>query len=242
MKETDNIFSKPLKHVADFRFDDQVADVFPDMISRSVPGYQDILDSIEQLSAMYSKPNQRIYDLGCSLGAASLAAAHGSKHNNEIHAFDNSNAMLARCARYIRQFSHSDRISLFENDVTDIAIEDACIVIMNFTLQFIPPEQRNALIAKIYEGLNPGGILILSEKIKAPDALANNLLIDLHHEFKRENGYSELEISQKRAALENIMQLNTYEEHKARLENSGFDSVALYYKRFNFSSMVAIKA
>lgn len=242
MKNTDSIFSKPLKKVTDFRFDDQVADVFPDMISRSVPGYQDILHSIEQLSAMYAKPNQVIYDLGCSLGAASLAAAHGSQHNNEIHAFDNSSAMLERCNRYIRQFSHSERISLFENDVNEIPIENACIVIMNFTLQFIPPEQRAALIAKIYSGLNSGGILILSEKIKAPEALANDLLIDLHHQFKRENGYSELEISQKRAALENIMQLNTFDEHKSRLETAGFDSVALYYKRFNFSSMVAIKA
>ena len=242
MKNTDSIFSKPLKHVTDFRFDDQVADVFPDMISRSVPGYQDILHSIEQLSAMYAKPEQRIYDLGCSLGAASLAAAHGSRYNNEIHAIDNSSAMLARCARYIRQFSHSERISLFENDITEIPIENACMVIMNFTLQFIAPQHRDALIAKIYNGLNEGGILILSEKIKAPTPLANDLLIELHHEFKRENGYSELEISQKRAALENIMQLNTFEEHNTRLEQAGCASVAMYYKRFNFCSMVAIKA
>ena len=242
MKHVDSIFSEPVNQVSDFRFDDQVADVFPDMITRSVPGCQDILDSIERLAAMYAKPNQRIYDLGCSLGAASLAAAHGSQHNNEIYAIDNSSAMLSRCARYIRQFSHSESIILCEDDITETSIDNACIVIMNFTLQFISPEKRDQVIKKIFDGLNPGGILILSEKIKAPQPLANNLLIELHHQFKRDNGYSELEISQKRAALENIMQLNTFEEHKARIEQSGFESIALYYKRFNFSSMVALKA
>jgi tRNA (cmo5U34)-methyltransferase len=242
MTNTDKLFSKQLNTIEDFSFDDQVADVFPDMIARSVPGYHDILKSIEQLAAVYAKPKQIVYDLGCSLGAASLAVAHGCLAPVEIKAYDNSPAMLSRCDRYIRQFSHSQTISLYENDVTDIEIENASMVIMNFTLQFIPPEKRKAMIDKIFRGLNPGGILVLSEKIKAPGQLANNLLIDLHHEFKRENGYSELEISQKRAALENVMQLDSFESHRERLDAAGFDDVAMYYKRFNFTSMVAIKA
>ena len=242
MQKTDTLFSQPLNKVDDFRFDDQVADVFPDMIARSVPGYQSILSSIEQLAKRYSKPNQRIYDLGCSLGAASLAAAHGAQHDNPVFAIDNSHAMLARCARYIRQFSHAKHIELFENDVAQIAIENACMVIMNFTLQFIPPDKRDDLVANIGNGLNSGGIFVLSEKIKHADADSDDLLIDLHHEFKRQNGYSELEISQKRVALENVMQLDTFEQHKSRLLEAGFSSVVLLHQHFNFCSMVAIKA
>jgi tRNA (cmo5U34)-methyltransferase len=242
MPKTDNLFAQPLKQVTDFRFDDQVADVFPDMISRSVPGYEYILNIIEKLAKRYAKPNQRIYDLGCSLGAASLAAAHGAGSNADIYAIDNSAAMLARCQRYIRQFSHASKIKLFENDVTHIDIDNACMVIMNFTLQFIDKDRRDDMINRIYQGLNPGGILVLSEKIRHQDQAADELLIDLHHEFKRQNGYSELEISQKRAALENVMQLNTFDEHQQRLLDAGFSSVALTQQQFNFCSMVAIKA
>ena len=98
------------------------------MISRSVPGYEHILNIIEKLAKRYAKPNQRIYDLGCSLGAASLAAAHGAGSNADIYAIDNSAAMLARCQRYIRQFSHASTIKLFENDVTHIDIDNACVL------------------------------------------------------------------------------------------------------------------
>ncbi|WP_100657511.1 carboxy-S-adenosyl-L-methionine synthase CmoA [Alteromonas flava] len=241
MSKTDTLFSQPLNKVEDFSFDDQVADVFPDMISRSVPGYDNILRIIEQLSERFAKPNSRIYDLGCSLGAASLAAAHGSRHQNEIYAIDNSAAMLQRCQRYIRQFSHAAHISLFENDITEIEISNACMVIMNFTLQFVPLAKRDELIKRIYAGLECGGILVLSEKIKHPQPDADALLIDLHHQFKRTNGYSELEISQKRAALENVMQLNTLEEHQARLTRAGFSAVTVTQQQYNFCSMVAIK-
>ena len=242
MTDTDNLFARPLNKVTDFAFDEQVADVFPDMISRSVPGYQEILNTIEQLAQRYVTPTTRIYDLGCSLGAASLAAAHGCQHNNDIYAVDNSKAMLSRCARYVGQFSHAERIQLFHNDITDIAISDASMAIMNFTLQFVEPTKRKPLLQKIYDGLTPGGILVLSEKFRHSESLGNDVLIDLHEEFKRANGYSELEISQKRAALENVMKLDTLDIHHERLAEIGFSSTVVYYQRFNFCSMVAIKA
>ena len=241
MQNTDTIFAQPLNEVKDFRFDEQVADVFPDMISRSVPGYQSILSAIEFLATRYAQPQKRIYDLGCSLGAASLAAAHGAKYNNPIYAIDNSQAMLARCGRYIRQFQHASNIQLFENDITQIEISDACMVIMNFTLQFVDPVKRDAMINTIYQGLAPGGVLIIAEKIRHKDPQANDLLVDLHHDFKRQNGYSELEISQKRVALENVMQLDSFSAHQQRMLDAGFQSVALIQQHFNFCAMVAIK-
>jgi len=120
-------------------------------------------------------------------------------------------------------------------------IQNAAIVVINFTLQFLPQADRSALIQHIYAGLKPGGILILSEKFITADTVTNDLLIDLHHDFKRANGYSELEISQKRSALENVMKPDTLAEHQQRLKAAGFSSQTLWFQCFNFCSMLAIK-
>ena len=134
------------------------------------------------------------------------------------------------------------KIDLLFYDLQNIEITNASCVVMNFTLQFIAPEERTSIIDKIYAGLNPGGILILSEKLKHPSSEGNELLIDLHHEFKRRNGYSELEISQKREALEDVMRTDTYEQHQERLQQAGFSDVVRWFTCFNFSSFVALKA
>ena len=115
------------------------------------------------------------------------------------------------------------------------------MVILNFTLQFLPPQDRVALLEKIHQGLNPNGVLVLSEKFRFEDEQTNELLIDLHHQFKRANGYSELEVSQKRTALENVMRTDSIETHKARLKNVGFSHVELWFQCFNFGSMIAMK-
>lgn len=115
------------------------------------------------------------------------------------------------------------------------------MVILNFTLQFLPPEDRLALLEKIYAGLTPNGLLVLSEKFRFDEEKVNDLLIDLHHQFKRANGYSELEVSQKRTALENVMRTDTVETHKARLKSVGFSHIELWFQCVNFGSMIAIK-
>ena len=237
----DAIYSYP-QAIEPFRFDQAVAEVFPDMIQRSVPGYATIIDTIGQLVGRFAQDNSHIYDLGCSLGAASLAASKNVQKNNcKIIAVDNSAAMVERCRLHIQTFKAGCPIDVICDDIQNIGLVKASIVIMNFTLQFIAPEQRDAIIAKIFAGLLPGGILILSEKLEHQDALSHDLLIDLHHEFKRRNGYSELEISQKRSALEDVMRIETFENHQKRLLKAGFKEVNLWFKCFNFASIVAIK-
>ena len=115
------------------------------------------------------------------------------------------------------------------------------MVILNFTLQFLPPQDRTVLLEKIYRGLNPNGVLVLSEKFRFDDEKVNDLLIDLHHQFKRANGYSELEVSQKRTALENVMRTDSIDTHKVRLKSVGFSQVELWFQCFNFGSMIAVK-
>ncbi|MDX3772778.1 carboxy-S-adenosyl-L-methionine synthase CmoA [Chromatiaceae bacterium AAb-1] len=238
----DHIYTEPLAHIQDFRFDEQVAEVFPDMIQRSVPGYQTIIQTIGKLTARYQQPDSHYYDLGCSLGAATLAMRRNiNTAGARLVAVDISPAMVERCERHLQVFRSELPVEVKLADIRDIHISNAAVVVVNFTLQFLPPEDRDAVIRNIFSGLKPGGILILSEKFIGDGNHANELLIDLHHDFKRANGYSELEISQKRTAIENIMRPDTLAVHRRRLQQTGFTTHTLWFQCFNFCSMIAIK-
>ncbi len=228
--------------VKDFSFDQHVVEVFPDMIQRSVPGYATIVSTMGKLAGEYAQSNSNLYDLGCSLGAVTLSMRRNIRTDNcNIIAVDNSQAMVERCKLHLQGFRSEVPVTVTLGDINDLAIENASVVAMNFTLQFIPPEKRHAVLEKIYANLKPGGVLLLSEKIKGENEQCNNLLIDLHHDFKRHNGYSELEISQKRTAIENVMRPDHLSTHLARLTEIGFSQTQVWYQCFNFCSMIAIK-
>ncbi|MDP8051915.1 carboxy-S-adenosyl-L-methionine synthase CmoA [Pasteurella atlantica] len=238
----DTLFSAPINKLGDFTFDESVAEVFPDMIQRSVPGYSNIITAIGMLAERLVTENSTIYDLGCSRGAAILAIRRNLKYNNvNIIGVDNSPAMVERCRNHLNTFHSTIPVEILCDDIRNIEIKNASMVVLNFTLQFLPPEDRLLLLTKIYQGLNPNGVLVLSEKFKFDNLSMNELLIDLHHSFKRANGYSELEISQKRTALENVMRTDTIKTHKARLQQAGFNNIELWFQCFNFGSMIAVK-
>ncbi len=242
MSKKDAIYSKALDSIADFSFDDSVAKVFPDMIQRSVPGYSTIIDMTGVIAERYAQPGTNCYDLGSSLGASTLSMRHRLEDRNcHIIAVDNSEPMLRRCENIIREDSATTPVELRQADMRDVIIENASVVVLNFTLQFIPPEDRNAFLGSIFDGMNKGGILILSEKIKFEDAHLQELNTDLHHRFKRANGYSEMEISQKRSAIENVLIPETINDHEQRLEDVGFGGFDVWFQCFNFASFVAIK-
>jgi tRNA (cmo5U34)-methyltransferase len=228
--------------VCAFVFDDQVAAVFTDMINRSVPGYGTIIAMIGTLAERYAQPGSNCYDLGCSLGAATLAMRRQIKAPGcRIVAIDNSPAMIARCQSVLDREGGVVPVTLQCADILDVDIVDASLVVLNFTLQFVAPEQRAALITKIHAGLRPGGMLILSEKIHFEDPALNALFIDLHHRFKEQNGYTQTEISRKRAAIENVLVPETLRAHEQRILGAGFGSFAVWFQCFNFASMVAVK-
>ncbi len=239
--KSDTLFSAPVKSTP-FQFDKSVAEVFPDMIKRSVPGYDIIIKQIEKLAGQFVKNNTNCFDLGCSLGAASLAMSKGIHQDDcKIIAVDNSEAMLGRCQQHINAFKHSTPVELHLADILDMPVENAAMVVLNFTLQFIQNEKRSALLSRIYEGMNSGGVLLLSEKIIFKNPTINRLLTNLHHDFKKENGYSDLEISQKRNALENVLTPETLDNHLTRLNRVGFSTATCWLQQFNFISIIAIK-
>ncbi len=236
----DRLFAEPLDAIAGFVFDDAVASVFPDMIRRSVPGYATIVTNTGLLAERYATPGSRCYDLGCSLGASTVAMASALRDRDcTLIGVDNSAAMLTRCRQHLDTAGINAELRCDNIEHTDIS--DASVVVMNFTLQFIAPNQRMSLMQRIYSGMRPGGVLVLSEKIRFEDPHLQDLNTELHHNFKAAHGYSDLEISQKRSALENVLVPETIETHRQRLTGAGFASVDVWFQCFNFVSMVAVR-
>ena len=224
-----------------FKFDSAVARVFPDMIKRSVPGYAETVAMSGVIAGEYARDNTQIYDLGCSLGAVTLAMRHGVQASNcKIIGIDNSAAMIEQAKHHIALDDGRVDVVLACDDITQITIENASVVALNYVLQFIAKEQRLGLLTNIANGLNTGGALILSEKIRFSDA-EQKLQDKLHLDFKRANGYSELEIAQKRSAIENVLIAETEQVHVERLKEAGFSQVIRWYQCFNFVSFLAVK-
>ena len=241
-RSKDTIYRGRMDRVSGFVFDETVADVFPDMIRRSVPGYETIVNMTGILTSRFAKPGTCCYDLGCSLGASTLSICrHTEIKDIKIIAVDNSIAMITRAQKNIRCHNLSRHVHFICGDIDNIRIINASAVIINFTLQFIEPAKRTPLIKRIYNGMKTGGIMILSEKIKFTDPKLETLHNEMHHTFKRLHGYSDLEISRKRTALENVLVPEGLQTHLHRLKDAGFSSCEVWFQCFNFASIVAIK-
>lgn len=238
----DRIYAQTLAEPAAFAFDESVVSVFPDMIKRSVPGYTTIIAMTGLLAGRYASAGSNLYDLGCSLGASTLAMRQNIRTPDcHILAVDNSRAMLDRCRSIVETDTHDTPVSLVCADLQDIEIDNASVVVLNFTLQFIPRELRDAVIQGIYRGLRPGGIMVLSEKVTFADPHLDELNIDLHHQFKRANGYSDMEIARKRSALEDVLVPEILDAHRQRIAAAGFSSCDVWFQCFNFASLIALK-
>lgn len=240
--EKDKLFAKSRALTTGFRFDEQVVKVFPDMIARSVPGYELVVPMIGMLARRYAQPDSRIYDLGCSLGAASLAMSLAVRAGGtEIIAVDNSEAMVARCRKRVSNTDRPVPIDVRLQNMLDTRIENASVVVLNFTLQFLDRGQRQTLIDRIAAGLRTGGVLIISEKICFEDEQEQADQTAWHHDFKRSQGYSELEIAQKRNALEDVLRPETEAAHFKRMGQAGLSNPRRWFQCFSFASYIAFK-
>ena len=237
----DDVYSRPMPSIEAFRFDQSVADVFQDMIERSVPGYGLVLQLIGVLAEKYGQQDTRAYDLGCSLGASTLQLRRHLPNGCHVIGVDNSEAMVSRCKANLSKDNSAATYEILLEDLRETNIQNASIVILNFTLQFVPDEQRKNILTRIFEGLNSGGILLLAEKVRFEDPAEQALMTTLHHDFKKQHGYSHLEISQKRAALENVLIPNTEKQHRQRMRDAGFSVVEQCMRCLNFSTFLGIK-
>lgn len=240
----DDLFRDPQPPAA-FRFDASVAAVFPDMISRSVPGYRFNLELVAAIARRHVQPHSRVYDLGCSLGAmtlsirSALTGMDAPPAGVELIGVDNSPAMLERARAQLAAFHSPYRTDLVCADLAEVMPERASMAVLGYTLQFVEPGRRDAVIARLHDGLLPDGVLVLAEKVHEPDPGAESLMTELHHDFKRANGYSELEIAGKRQALENVLLTETVAHHEDRLRRAGFDEVVMLSRHYGFCLWLA---
>ena len=238
----DKIFRSKNKEIKSFEFNEEVVDVFPDMIERSVPGYKLLQSMIIVMAQKYVQNNSNVYDLGCSLGETSFAIQEIVDNEGvKIIAVDNSRAMINKCIKNTKNINRDIKIEFIMDDILKITIKNASFVVMNFSLQFIPVDERDRLINKIFDGLASGGVLILSEKIIFNDSDEDEIMISLHDKMKKINGYEESEIANKRKSLEDVLIPEAIESHYERLRNAGFRRSYTWLKCMNFISIIAIK-
>jgi len=238
----DTLFKEKKELVPAFEFNENVAQVFDDMITRSVPLYDECVYRQAQLAAQFYQKGTRIYDLGCSHGNLGMTLhTLMADASFDMVAVDSSQPMLERYDRRLKEKKTGSSVSLVCDLVENIAITNASVVVLNLTLQFILPHRRQAVIQTIYDGLCPGGVLLLTEKIVHKNYKLDALQQQYYKSFKRENGYSDLEISQKRDALEDVLVPDTLETHWQRLRGAGFVNMDNWLKWFNFAAILAIK-
>ncbi len=238
----DQIYASDTRNFKDFTFDESVANVFDDMINRSVPGYQVVTKMSGLMASIFASEKSNLYDLGCSIGASILEMRRRPLPKScKIKAIDNSSAMLHKCQQAISNNKNLPTVEFECIDIGQVTINNASVVLLNWTLQFVPTKRRKEIIGNIFDGLLPGGALLLSEKILIEDPALNQINIELHELFKKENGYSELEIARKRTALDNVLIPETLSTHRKRLLQTGFKHCDIWFQYFNFASLIAIK-
>ncbi len=232
----DQVFAAPQPQIVDFAFNQAVVGVFPDMIRRSVPGYELILPMSGLIAARHMGPAGTAFDLGCSLGASALALlTYCPSPDIRVIAVDNSQAMIDEARKQIQD----PRVEFRYQDLFAVDVSGAKVVMLNFVLQFLEPQRRSQLLTEIAQRMDPAGLLILSEKVLNADADTHAFYDATHLAWKQANGYSELEVSQKRQALENVMRVESPQNHQQRLADAGFNDVIQWFHCLNWVSFAA---
>ena len=238
----DEVFKDPTNRVDDFTFSKKVATVFDDMVSRSVPFYGEMQRMVSEIAADFATPGSTVYDLGCSTGTTMIGMNSVLDESIKFVGIDESDDMLRKCDEKLRKADFNRKYELRNGNLHQgIRLENASVVVLCLTLQFVRPLYRDHLIAEIYEQLNPNGALILVEKVLGEDSVFNRLFINYYYNYKRRNNYSEMEISQKREALENVLIPYRLMENREMLLKHQFRYFEVFFKWYNFAGLVAVK-
>jgi tRNA (cmo5U34)-methyltransferase len=240
--ERDNLFAVDGAGHRDFRFDGTTAAVFDDMIDRSVPFYSELQRMTAQLADDFAVPGTDVYDLGCATGTTLVELDRRIHAEVRLIGVDSSDEMLEKGRQKLAELELRHPHDLRCADLhRDAVVENASVVVMVLTLQFIRPLRRQHVIRRILDGLNDQGCLILVEKLTVEDSTLNRLFIKHYYEFKERNGYSTMEIAQKRESLENVLIPYRMDENRELLLSSGFRTCEEFFRWYNFSGLIALK-
>lgn len=240
--KTDQIFKEKIENSTDFSFDADVADVFDDMVVRSVPFYAEFQRMISEQAQKYAKPDTSLYDLGCSTGTTLLLLNKTISPTVKFVGVDNSPSMIGICRSDIENAKFKRPYELIVSDISkSLEVKNASVVVLCLTLQFIRPVNRERLLQSVYRQMNKGGAIVIVEKVLAENELFNRQMIEYYYDFKRRNHYDEMEIAQKREALENVLIPYKVSENLKMLEDAGFKSGEVFFKWYNFAGIIAVK-
>jgi tRNA (cmo5U34)-methyltransferase len=241
----DEVFQKTEQRASDFEFDEEVAAVFDDMLARSVPFYAEQQHMAAAIAKQFWRPGTNVYDLGCSTATTLIEIAHALPVSARLIGYDNSVPMLERAMEKIAASELADRIEVrtadLDGSLSDLTLENASVVTMLLTLQFVRPLGRDRLVRHIYDGLVDGGALVVEEKVLTNSGHLNRFFIDFYYDFKRKQGYSDGEIVRKREALENVLIPYRLEENVELFRRNGFEVVETFFQWFNFAGFLCIK-
>lgn len=238
----DRIYTKPLSSIPSFTFGSQVTEVFDDMISRSVPLYQEVCELSVALALSFAQSETNIYDLGSSTGTVLLQLAKKLEMDSvHLVGVDSSEPMIHESLRRSAEVRTKTALEFRRESILDTSLTNASVILCNYTLQFLPLDERLRLLERCVHATTAGGILVLTEKIRHPHPQLQEVLTELHHGFKRNQGYSELEISQKRTAIENVLIPLTIEENTELLYRAGYSIVYPVLTWYNFVTLLALK-
>jgi tRNA (cmo5U34)-methyltransferase len=238
----DRVFGSELERISDFAFNETVAQVFDNMVSRSVPMYGEIQRMLAELARSFVTEGSNVYDLGCSTGTTLALVSENLPVSARLCGVDYSAEMLQQCREKLTALQLADRIELLQADLDGgVKIENASVVMLVLTLMFVRPLNREKLIRRIHAGMNENGCLLVVEKVLGDGSLFNRLFIEHYYAFKRRMGYSELEIAQKREALENVLVPYRLQENRDLLLGAGFREVEIFFKWYNFAGLIAVK-
>ena len=240
--DRDRVFVNKESAARDFKFDAQTAGVFDDMVDRSVPLYAEIQRMCCELAADFALDGTNLVDLGCATGTTLSLLDRIVSPGVQFVGIDNSPAMLEQARKKLVHGGIKRSYRLIESDIDrNAVIENASVVLMILTLQFVRPLYRESVMQRLYDGMLPNSALILVEKLTVKDGVLNRLFIEHYYEMKRRNGYSEIEISNKREALENVLIPYRWEENVELLTRSGFRHVEIFFRWYNFVGAIALK-
>ena len=240
--EKDQIFNASIQKPEDFRFGTSVANVFDDMVNRSVPYYGEIQRMVAELASTHARPGTKVYDLGCSTGTTMIGMNSLVAPSIKFIGVDDSPEMMDKCRAKLEEARVERSVDLEIADLNKrVSISDASVVVLCLTLQFVRPVNREKLIREVYSGLVEGGVLILVEKILAEGPEFNRDFIRYYYDYKRRKNYSELEIAQKREALENVLVPYRVSENVYLLKECGFGYTEIFFKWYNFCGLIAQK-
>jgi tRNA (cmo5U34)-methyltransferase len=245
MNKQDRIFAAETRAIGDFNFGEKTAEVFDDMLDRSIPMYRELQRMLREIAAEFAENGTCVYDLGCSTGITLESLHEGISAAGKtatLIGVDYSKPMLDRARERFSHLPEAEQPQLIQADLNrSCVIENASVVVLNLTLQFIRPLYRDTLIKRIAEGLNDKGCLIVVEKVLSDDSLLNRTFIKFYYDMKRRNGYSDTEIAQKREALENVLIPYRMTENTELLKRNGFAEVDTFFKWYNFAGILAVK-